>query len=144
MSIRRFVIDCLALTRNKSGSNPSFPSIRYCIANFFNAGLTLSIGMKSLSCRTFFKLEFQTIPELHQPLNNQLPNSFIFRMLLAMSFCFVCNTVVLSSRIGSLRITLLFTDLVVFLGNSNSGIKTGSFTSGWASNLCINSASLSS
>ena len=32
-----FVIDCLALTRNKSESHPFFSCIRYCIANFFNA-----------------------------------------------------------------------------------------------------------
>ena len=35
--IRRLVIDFLAWTRNKSGSIQSFPSIRYCILNFFNA-----------------------------------------------------------------------------------------------------------
>ena len=35
--LRSFVIDFLALTRNTSERNPSFPSIRYCIANFFNA-----------------------------------------------------------------------------------------------------------
>ena len=37
LSIRRFVLDCLALTSNTSGSNQSFPSFRYYIANIFNA-----------------------------------------------------------------------------------------------------------
>ena len=40
-----------------------------------------------------------------------------------------CKTGVLSSRIGSSRIALVFTDLVVFLGISNRGIKTCSLTS---------------
>ena len=50
-------------------------------------------------------------------------------MLLAMNFDVGCNTGVLSSRIGSSTIALVFTDLVVFLGISNPGIKTYSVTS---------------
>ena len=54
LSIRIFVIYCLTLTRNKSGSIQSFPSIRCCIANLFTHILTLSIGRKCLSCCTLF------------------------------------------------------------------------------------------
>ena len=44
-------------------------------------------------------------------------------MLLAMQFGVGFKTGVLSSRIGSSIIALVFTDLVVFIGISNSGIK---------------------
>ena len=44
-------------------------------------------------------------------------------MLLAMKFGAGCKTGVLSSRIESSRIVLVFNDLVVFLGISNAGIK---------------------
>ena len=44
-------MDCLAFTRNKSGSNPSFPSIR---ANFLMQISTHSIGMKLPSCYIVF------------------------------------------------------------------------------------------
>ena len=76
--IRRFVIDCLALTRNKSGSIQSFPSFRYCvdilIFRYFDTVsisifidtvycsfwtlLNLSIGSNCLSCCTSFQLDF--------------------------------------------------------------------------------------
>ena len=47
-----------------------------------------------------------------------------------MKFGVGCKTGVVSSRIGSSRIALVFSDLVVFLDISNPGIKTCSFTSG--------------
>ena len=51
-------------------------------------------------------------------------------MLFAIKFGVGCKTGVLSSRIGSSRIELVFTDYVVFMSISNPGIKTCSFTSG--------------
>ena len=85
-----FVIDCLALSRNKSRSIQSFPSIRYCITNFFNPDLTLSIGRKSLSLH-FFLIRFlndsrassTTFGFGGMSFNNQFQQSFIFCLLFA-------------------------------------------------------------
>ena len=153
-----FVIGCLELSRNDSASYPFDSSIRYFIANFFNADFDSFNWRKYLAFHTFFNFVFERLEHFVNyfwlwwyVIQQQIPKSLIFCIPVVKKFFVVCMFFPAKFLIFCLTFVAIFDDLqgvgckteVGSFGICSSNMLLFCSTNLVASKAFINSAFLS-